>query len=202
VSDLTAFSLVFPRPDGCYAIKSYAWIPHDTLRKHENKDHADYFAWVKQGWLRTCNGEVIDYEMMRDDLLALFNEWKPKQILFDRWGSDLLVQTLSSAGVPMFQYGQGTSSMSAPTKEFERLVLSGKMQHDKSPVMSWCVSNVQLEISGTELVKPSKKRSTGRIDCAVASIMALAGAMNTAATQSSVYEDRDFLQSLLGLNSH
>jgi phage terminase large subunit-like protein len=197
VNDLTACSFVFTLPDDTYAIKSYAWIPHYTLRKHENKDHANYFQWVREGWLKTCPGEVIDYHFLRDELLDLFRLWKPKQVLWDRYGADYLIQGLQSAGVPMLEFGQGTQSMSQPTKEFERLVLSRKLLHDGNPALAWCVGNVALEVSGTELVKPHKGRSTGRIDMAIAGIMALAAAMNGARKAPSVYEDREFLMSLL-----
>lgn len=195
-TDLTAFSLVFPRPDDCFAVKSWAWIPKDTLRQHEKKDHANYFQWEKQGWLRTCPGEVIDYDWLKNDLLSLFAEWKPKSIFWDRWGAAYLIQNLQQTSLPMYEFGQGTSSMSQPTKEFQRLVLAGKIQSDPNPCLAWNIANVALKVEDTELVKPIKTRSRGRIDMAVASIMALAGAMN-APKPEAIFQNRDRLFELM-----
>ena len=98
----------------------------------------------------------------------------------------------------MFNFKQRGVDFSQPTKEFERLVLSQKMQHDGNPVLGWCLANTRLEITaGTELVKPHKGKSTGRIDCVVAAIMALAGAMTSQNNAVSIYEDRDFLLSFM-----
>ena len=63
--------------------------------------------------------------------------------------------------------------MTAPTKEFEKLVMSGKLRHGGHPVLRWIVTNVAVETDATGNLKPSKKKSTERIDGIVAAIMAL-----------------------------
>ncbi|SDF69376.1 Phage Terminase, partial [Salipiger thiooxidans] len=41
------------------------------------------------------------------------------------------------------------------------------------PLLAWAVGNVVLDQDAAENVKPNKKKATGRIDPAVAAIMAL-----------------------------
>jgi phage terminase large subunit-like protein len=186
--DLTAFSLVWPLGQDRYYLKAWAWIPEQTLLMHEKRDKVLYGLWKDQGWLRTCPGDVMDPQWLAGELKGLIEQYRPQQVLWDRYGARYLIQDLQSAGIPMFEFGQGTTSMSQPTKEFQRLVLAKQLLHDGNPVLSYCVGNVALEVTGTELVKPSKKNSyRGRIDMAVSSIMALAGAMEKTV---SVYETR------------
>ena len=61
--------------------------------------------------------------------------------------------------------------MTAPTKELEKLVVSGKLRHGGHPVLRWMASNVAVELDAAGNLKPSKKRSTERIDGIVAAII-------------------------------
>jgi trimethylamine--corrinoid protein Co-methyltransferase len=45
----------------------------------------------------------------------------------------------------MQSFGQGFVSMSAPSKEMYRLIASKKINHEANPVLSWHVSNVQMD---------------------------------------------------------
>ena len=67
--------------------------------------------------------------------------------------------------------------MTAPTKELEKLVMSGKLHHGGHPVLRWMASNVAVETDAAGNLKPSKKKSTERIDGIVAMIMALGRSM-------------------------
>ena len=87
-------------------------------------------------------------------------------------------------------FGQGFKDMTAPTKELEKLVVSGKLRHGGHPVLRWMASNVAVELDAAGNLKPSKKRSTERIDGIVAAIMALGRALNQPPPSRSVYEDR------------
>ena len=83
--------------------------------------------------------------------------------------------------------------MSPPTKDFEAAVLQKQISHDGNPLLRWCVDNVVIEFDAAGNAKPSKKRSTERIDCAVSAIMAFARARTAEATGvngESIYESR------------
>ena len=83
--------------------------------------------------------------------------------------------------------------MSAPTKELEKLVVSGKLRHGANPVLRWMASNVAVETDAAGNLKPSNKKSTERIDGIVAAIMALGRAMQQPEEQVSVYETRGLI---------
>ena len=63
--------------------------------------------------------------------------------------------------------------MSAPMKAFERATMQGRLRHRGNPVLAWAVGNVHRDEDAAENIKPNKARSWGRIDPAVAAIMAV-----------------------------
>ncbi len=83
--------------------------------------------------------------------------------------------------------------MAAPTAEFERLILSGKIEHGDHPILRWMASNVTVETDAAGNIKPSKKKSIERIDGIVAAIMAIGRAMLQTGQSTSVYSNRGVL---------
>lgn len=174
--DLTAFSLCFP-PEGeePFYLLSWSWIPEEAMRSQRKRP---YLEWVNQGYLYKIPGAVVDYGFVIEKILQLKAEYDITGVLFDRWGAEHVRQALESEGVEMVQHGQGYKDQSPPTKEFLKLILSGKIQHDGNPVLRWCISNLVIETDPAGNIKPSRRRSTEKIDLAVSSIMALQGCLS------------------------
>jgi len=104
----------------------------------------------------------------------LFRElWLHEKCGLDRWNSSQLAAQLEGDGFELVGFGQGFASMSAPTKELEALVIGEKLIHPDQPVLNWMCANTVMEMDAAGNVKPSKKKSTERIDGIVASIMAI-----------------------------
>jgi len=192
--DLTAFSLCFP-PEGeePFYLLSWSWIPEDAMRSQRKRP---YLEWVNSGHLMKIPGAVIDYSFVIEKILQLKAEYDLQGVLFDRWGSEHVRQALESEGVEMIQHGQGYKDQSPPTKEFLKLILSQKIQHDGNPVLRWCISNLVVEIDSAGNVKPSRRRSTEKIDLAVSGIMALNGCLVNPVEPpfQSVYEGKSVEQ--------
>ena len=77
----------------------------------------------------------------------------------------------------MVEFRQGFRSMSAPTRELEKLVVSKKLAHGANPVTRWMAANVAVAQDPAGNLKPAKDKSTERIDGIVALIMALGRAI-------------------------
>ena len=77
----------------------------------------------------------------------------------------------------MVEFRQGYRSMSAPTRELEKLVVSRKLAHGANPVTRWMASNVAVAQDPAGNLKPAKDKSIDRIDGIVAIIMALGRAV-------------------------
>ena len=82
-------------------------------------------------------------------------------------------------------FGQGYGSMSAPSKEFEKLVLSEKIEHFGNPVLRWMLSSTVIKTDPAGNIKPDKEKSVQKIDGIVASIMALGELMTAQANEDN-----------------
>jgi len=61
-----------------------------------------------------------------------------------------------------------------PTKEFEGMVLDKKLRHGGHPVLEWNAMNLAWKEDESGNIRPSKKRSTGKIDGIMATINCVA----------------------------
>jgi len=186
-SDLCAFEMYFPEKK---AALSFFWLPEETAKKRMDRNRVPYPRWAQEGHIRLTPGNVTDYDFIRNDIVKLGQEYNIIQIAIDRWNSTQLQTQLSGEGFDVMPFGQGFASMSAPAKELERLVLSNGIFHFDNPVLTWCCSNVMIELDGAGNIKPSKKKSAEKIDGVVALVMALGAAMlNEDSGEKSVYDE-------------
>ena len=193
--DLTAFVLVFPpRNDGeKYIVAPYFWIPQENLRQRVRRDHVPYDIWEKQNFIRTTEGNVVDYRKIEADIKEIASEFVIKEIAYDRYNATQIILNLQDEGLTMIPFGQGFKDMSPPTKQIFAIVLKNQIIHNNHPVLRWNFDNVHVEIDAAENMKPSKKHSTERIDGAVATIMALDRAIRNGGNTGSVYDTRGIL---------
>lgn len=119
----------------------------------------------------------MDYGYILKRIEAIGKQYQLKALSFDRWGATKIVSDLTDMGLTVLEFGQGFASLSPPSKEMEKLVLERKIVFPDNPALSWCFSNVIVEVDAAGNVKPSKKRSKEKIDIVVSCIMALDGAL-------------------------
>ena len=89
----------------------------------------------------------------------------------------------------MSPFGQGFVSMSAPTKELEKLIVAKQLIHNDNPCMNWMLSNVAIQEDPAGNIKIAKNKSKEKVDGMVALVMAL-GEYMTEETFDSVYDER------------
>ena len=77
--------------------------------------------------------------------------------------------------MPMCPYSQSIGSMNRPTKELQRLILSGKVIIDKNPITLFCFENSVPKMDWNDNVKIVKNTPMQKIDGVIAMIMALGG---------------------------
>lgn len=177
--DVTAFVLVFPPLEGerTTPILTYFWIPEAAMRKREKKDRLPWSTWVHDGFASKCEAETIDTDQIRRDIGALGKRFNIGKILIDRWNALSITNQLMGDGFDVELFGQGFASMSAPAKHLEKIVVEKSISHGGNPVMRNMMASVSIERDAADNIKPSKKKSTDRIDGVVALCMALAPVM-------------------------
>lgn len=193
-NDVTAFVLVFPPEDpddedDKYQVLPFFWVPEDQMASRVKRDHVLYDEWVKKGLLKATPGNAIHYSFIEKFIIDLNKKYNIKEISYDRWGADMLVQNLGDAGLTVVPFGQGYKSMSPAAKELMRLVLTRRIAHGGHKVMDWMMDNVFVEHDAAGNIKPNKEKSREKIDGVVALIMAIGRAMNHQ-VRKSVYDSR------------
>jgi phage terminase large subunit-like protein len=188
-TDLSAFVLAFPGDP--IRIIPHFWIPEAKLS--DRGDRVPYDAWKRAGYLTVTPGDVVDYDRIRADINELGRKYNIAEIRFDPWNATQLAGQLGEQdGFQMTQMRQGFVSMSAPAKEFERLVVGGLLEHGDSPVLNWMIGNVAVKVDPSGNIKPDKSKSAERIDGVVAAIMALSG-VTAGEGGPSIYQQRGLL---------
>lgn len=185
-TDLTALVLAFPG-ERTWLVPHF-WLPEARLRNRT--DRVPYELWARQGLLSVTDGEVVDYDRIRADIVALAARYNLRELRYDPWNAtQLATQLAEHDGLTLAQMRQGFVSLSAPTKELERATIGRTIAHDGNPVLRWMLGNVAVRTDPAGNVKPDKSKSAHRIDGVVAAIMALSGIM-AGNNGSSVYASR------------
>jgi phage terminase large subunit-like protein len=174
-SDMAAFALVFAplEPGDPYHVRVWYWIPGDNVERRALQTGVPYDVWARQELLKGTPGNVIDYDTILADVLELAALYDVREVAFDRWGATLISQQMTEAGLLVVEFGQGFASMAAPMREIMRLVANGDIAHDGNPILRWNVDNVSAEQDAAGNLKPSKRKSAGKIDGMVAVVMGL-----------------------------
>jgi phage terminase large subunit-like protein len=174
--DITALTLLFQREDEIFVLPIF-WLPEDGLRERSIADRVPYDLWAKQGLIRLTPGNIVDYSFIRKTINDLSDIYEIREIGHDPWNATQVTLDLTADGVKMVPVRQGFITMSAPAKEFERLIAGRKLRHGGHPVLRWMADCVSISQDASGNIKPSKPdraRSPKRIDGIVAIINAIA----------------------------
>lgn len=193
--DITALVLIFPPRDKNekYVLLPYFWIPEETIPRRVKANSVPYDIWEKQGYIMPTEGNVIHYNFIEKFIMDLSEKYHILEIAVDRWNATQMIQNLEGEGFTIVPFGQGFSSMSAPTKEFYRLLMEGRIIHGGNPVLRWMAGNVVIDTDPAGNIKVTKAKSKEKIDGIVAAIMALDRCIRQEGQSGSVYDERGLL---------
>lgn len=193
--DITALVLIFPPRDEeeKYVLLPYFWIPEETIPRRVKANSVPYDIWEKQGYIMSTEGNVIHYDFIEKFIMDLSEKYHILEIAVDRWNATQMIQNLEGEGFTIVPFGQGFSSMSAPTKEFYRLLMEGRIIHGGNPVVRWMAGNVVIDTDPAGNIKVTKAKSKEKIDGIVAAIMALDRCIRQEGQSGSVYDERGLL---------
>lgn len=193
--DITALVLIFPPRDENekYVLLPYFWIPEETIPRRVKANSVPYDIWEKQGYIMSTEGNVIHYDFIEKFIIYLSEKYHILEIAVDRWNATQMIQNLEGEGFTIVPFGQGFSSMLAPTKEFYRLLMEGRIIHGGNPVLRWMAGNVVIDTDPAGNIKVTKAKSKEKIDGIVAAIMALDRCIRQEGQSGSVYDERGLL---------
>lgn len=162
--DVTAAVKVYEDPRGQLHMKCKFWLPEDrvvTAPKHI----ADlYRKWGAAGYLELTDGEVVDHDIIKADILAWCEGEELRELGFDPWSAVQFSRRLAEEGIPLVEVAQTVKNLSESMKTVQADVYSGKFHHDHNPVMSWMMSNVTVKPDRNDNIFPNKSTPENKID--------------------------------------
>lgn len=180
-TDLTAFVLLVEpeAPGQPWSVLPWCWLPEEGLQDRIQRDRVDYATWHKHGHLELTPGRAISKRHVLQRVAQICAQFDVQSIAADRWRLADFVQIASDEGISlpaMLEFGQGFKDMSPALDTFETAILNRTLRHNGHPVLTWCVANAVTDSDPAGNRKLNKIKATGRIDLAVAAVMAYASA--------------------------
>lgn len=201
-TDLTAYAMITDEDEnGCRDLKVWCFCPADTIEKRSKEDRVPYQYWANlkrenaedenDTYLIATPGNMVDYREIEKVVVQQYFKHKTRHVEYDRKFSAGLVTNLMEQNIELSPFSQTLQNYSSPTKEFMRLVMSGRLRVGNNPILKWMLSGCVAISDTNENIRIDKSRSTKRIDGIIASIMALAGTMTIEETNESKYNNPD-----------
>ncbi|WP_109808410.1 terminase large subunit [Sphingosinithalassobacter portus] len=197
--DVTALLLLFP-PEGeetQWTVICRFWVPEDTMALRVKNDRVPYDRWVAEGAMETTPGDYVDQNFVMRGVCRAGEDFELLGVGFDPWNARKLMSDLQAEGMDVglqLEVRQGIPSLGEPTKEFERLIYAGQLNHGWHPVLRWMAKNAVVRFDENLNFAPAKKRSAEKIDGVVAAVMCIAVALSTVEEGPSVYEGRGIME--------
>lgn len=169
-SDLTAVSYLVVDDDKYY-FKTHYYLPESALIEKTDKEL--YKLWKQQGLLTVTSGNVTDYDYITNDILKASDVVSIQAVGYDKFNATQWAIDATEKGLPLEEYPQTLGNFNMPTREMERLILSGRAVIDNNDINRYCFRNVVLKSDHNGNVKPNKAIDKKKIDGVIAMIQAL-----------------------------
>jgi phage terminase large subunit-like protein len=171
--DLSALVLV-GNLDGRTLIFPKFYLPKDNIVSKSKKDGANYLAWEKAGYLTLLDGDVIDYDYIYEDILAIDKEIDLEELIFDKWNARQLINNLDKQTyITCVEFPQMMKFFSPILKEFVVMMHRKEIAHNNNKILNWNISNTTVITDPSGNVRPNKEKGANKIDGTVATLMAL-----------------------------
>lgn len=178
--DVAGSLLVFPPhgDDPHWHVHGRYYLPEARVIEELDSNTARYREFDALGLLTLTDGEVIEFEVIKEDLREFAGRFDLQAVGYDPWQATQLAQEMELEGLPMVEIRQTVQNLSEPMKELESLILQRKLAHGDCPVLTWMASNVVAKMDVKDNIYPNKERPENKIDGIVALIIALARAIS------------------------
>jgi phage terminase large subunit-like protein len=171
--DFSAWGRLWILKDGRVAVKMRYWLPRIALERYPSRP---YDTWERQGLLTVTEGDVTDYDTIRETVRVDYAATGMRAVFYDTKSARETAQILMAAGVDMVPVTQGFA-LNEAVKRFLELVVAGQVCHGNDPILSWMASNTVVLEGARKEKRLAKERSPEKIDGIAALVMGIEGAL-------------------------
>lgn len=177
--DIAGNLLLFPPVEGdpLWHVHGRYYLPEVRVIEELDSNTARYREFDALGLLTLTDGEVIDFEVIKEDLREFAGRFDVQQVAYDPWQATQLAQEMQAEGLLMVEVRQTVQNISEPMKELEALTLRKLLAHGDCPILTWMASNVIAKLDVKDNIYPNKERPENKIDGIVGLIMAISRAI-------------------------
>ena len=171
--DLTCIAYVwrkFVEGEPHYWIAVDSFLPEEAVNDSGN---SSYRGWVAEGFIRTNEGNEIEYPMIKKAVLDARDRYSIQQLAFDNYQpATVVAQELAAEGIQTVEVRGTFLHMNPAMREFEAALAGKRIHLEANPCLRWMASNVIAKRRGDE-IRPEKEHDANKIDGVVAVLMAL-----------------------------
>ena len=182
VDDLTCVVYMFPHDDDREQVDVLmrTWCCESKIYDTKNKYRDQYQSWEREGWLNSTEGNAIDYDFVRKEIVADSKVFNMQLIGVDRQfqGIGFSMELEKDLGHTEKRPVVITCT-NHPTKigpicqELERRLKNKKINHGGNPILRFMIDSVAVREDADGNRKPDKDKSQGKIDGVVSMLYSL-----------------------------
>lgn len=174
-TDNTSVTILSIDDDDKILADSYAFIPEGRIDEKSSTERVNYRELIKSGHVIPCGDKVIDYKAVEEFILGLEDRLgvKIQAVGYDRYNAMSTAQKLESAGITTVEVKQHSSVLHSPTKLLMEKILSGEFAYTNNPLYEINFLNARCTYDTNKNLYVNKKKSRGKIDMVVSTIIAV-----------------------------
>ena len=173
--DNTSVSMLSIDDDNNVLAESFAFIPEGRIDEKTAAEKVSYRDLLNTGKVIACGDMIIDYAVVEQFIMGLEEKFgvQIQAIGYDRWNALSTAQKLEGAGYNLVEVKQHSSVLHPPTKLLRECILDKKFKYTKNPLYEINFQNARCTYDTNKNLYVNKKRSRGKVDMVVSTIIAL-----------------------------
>ena len=174
-TDNASVSMVSVDDDDNILADSWAFIPEGRIDEKMATERVNYRELIKSGKVFACGDKVIDYRFIEEFILNLEDRLgvQIQAVGYDRYNAMSTAQKLEAADITTIEVKQHSSVLHSPTKLLEEKILNGEFAYTSNPLYEINFLNARCTYDTNKNKYVNKKRSKGKIDMVVSTIIAV-----------------------------
>jgi phage terminase large subunit-like protein len=172
-TDPSSITISWKLDDGRYYTQTKAFIAEEGLRLRERSNLSRFDSFIAAGDMTTTPGDMIDERRLFHHIADLCKTYNVRTVHFDPRSAFVLANRLGEEGIDCRRVPPSARYFNAPMREIEKSLREGRLLHDGSGWLRFCLQNVRVQTNNFGEVYPVRKRSVDKIDGAISLCLSL-----------------------------